>query len=197
MIGMRHLCGLAATVWLAACHSNPPLPAQTPAVVSGTLSSLSSYARELQQQDEPALLAEKARLESSPDSPARNLRLALLLGNEQAAFYDPERATLLLARTANEPNADPAERSVAQVLLASAPRTPRSCEETGFTRELTDRLTAEEQRSPGTGGTTRSDTSGARFGAYAASPAGEAARGAQVDRNADQQQGKRCGSLKQ
>ncbi len=71
MIGMRHLCGLAIVVWLTACHSNPPLPAQTPAAVSGTLlSSLSNYARELQQQDEPALLAEKARLESSPDSPA-------------------------------------------------------------------------------------------------------------------------------
>ena len=53
---------------------------------------------------------------------------------------------MLLARTANEPNADPAERSVAEVLLASAPRAPRSCEETGFTRELADRLTAEEQR---------------------------------------------------
>jgi hypothetical protein len=144
MIGMRHLCGLAVAVCLTACHSSPPLPAETPAVANATLlSGLSSYARQLQEQDEPALLAEKARLESSPDSPARNLRLALLL--EQAALYDPERATLLLARTANESNADPAERAVAQVLLASAPRTPRSCEETGFTRELADRLTAEEQ----------------------------------------------------
>jgi len=147
MIGLRHLCWLTLALWLTGCHSNPPLPAETPIAASATpLNSLSTYARQLQTQDEPALLAEKARLESLPESPARNLRLALLLGNEHAVFYDPERATLLLARTANEPNADPAERSVAEVLLASAPRAPRSCEETGFTRELADRLTAEEQR---------------------------------------------------
>src|SRR6185295_8564455 len=103
MIGLRHLCWLTLALWLTACHSNPPLPAETPIAASATpLNSLSTY--------------------------ARNLRLALLLGNEHAVFYDPERATLLLARTANEPNADPAERSVAEVLLASAPRAPRSCE---------------------------------------------------------------------
>jgi hypothetical protein len=133
-------------LWLTGCHSNPPQPPQAPVAATTTLSGLSNYARQLQQQDEPALLAEKARLESLPESPARNLRLALLLGHEPAAFYDPERATTLLARTANEPNADPAERSVAEVLLASTPRAPRSCEQTGFTRELADRLSAEEQR---------------------------------------------------
>ena len=138
---------LLVVLWLTACHSNPPQPPQAPAAGNTALiSGISNYARQLQQQDEPALLAEKARLESLPESPARNLRLALVLGHESAAFYDPERATTLLARTANEPNADPAERSVAEVLLASTPRAPRSCEETGFTRELADRLSAEEQR---------------------------------------------------
>jgi hypothetical protein len=147
MSGLRPLCGLAIALWLSACHTNPPLPVDTrPTASTALLGNLSNYARQLQEQDAPTLLAEKARLESLPDSPARNLRLALLLGDEHAAFYDPERTTLLLARTANEPNADPAERSVAEVLLASTPRTPRSCEETGFTHELAERLSAEEQR---------------------------------------------------
>jgi hypothetical protein len=147
MSGQRHVSWLLVVLWLTACHSNPPQPPQAPVAGNTTLlSGLSNYARQLQQQDEPALLAEKARLESLPESPARNLRLALVLGHEPAAFYDPERATTLLARTANEPNADPAERSVAEVLLASTPRLPRSCEQTGFTRELADRLSAEEQR---------------------------------------------------
>ena len=143
------------------------------------------------------MLAEKARLESLPESPARNLRLALLLGDEHAVFYDPERATLLLARTANEPNADPAERSVAEVLLASAPRAPRSCEETGFTRELADRLTAEEQRRQELAARLEAVRQELDSERTQRSQAGEAARGSEVDRNADQQQGKRCGALKQ
>ena len=101
MSGLRHLCWLTLALGLTACHSNPPLASgNTPTAASATpLNSLSNYARQLQTQDEPALLAEKARLESLPESPARNLRLALLLGDEHAVFYDPERATLLLARS--------------------------------------------------------------------------------------------------
>ena len=78
------LTWLLVVLSLSACHSNPPAPPQAPAATTSLLSGLSNYARQLQQQDEPALLAEKARLESLPESPERNLRLALVLGHEPA-----------------------------------------------------------------------------------------------------------------
>ncbi|HZF25002.1 MAG TPA: hypothetical protein VEZ88_01985 [Steroidobacteraceae bacterium] len=137
----------AAALLLAACHSGPAQKPEKPERASSAmlLNGLSSYARKVRQQDESALLAEKMRLESLPESAPRDLRLAMLLDQERSSLYDPDRATQLLAHTVNQPNADPAERAFADMLLAAATNAPRSCNESGFTQDLVERLAAEEQ----------------------------------------------------
>lgn len=140
---------LALAALLSACHTTPSAPpgaTHACAASAQALSGLSDYARQLRQQDASALLAEKARLEALPASPARDLRLALLLRQSGSEVYDPERAMSLLQQTALEPAAEPAEREVAQTLLTSVTPRPQSCEQTGYTQELADRLSAEEQR---------------------------------------------------
>jgi hypothetical protein len=138
---------LSASLLFAACHSAPEKP-DRPEHASSTmlLGGLSSYARTVREDDDATLLAEKARLEALPASPARDLRLAMLLDQQRSALYDPERATQLLDDTAQASGADPAERAFADMLLALNGDAPRSCSESGFTQDLVERLATEEQR---------------------------------------------------
>jgi hypothetical protein len=144
---MTRLSFLLVTLLFAACHSAATKPEKPEHPSSAMLlGGLSSYARTVRQDDDAALLAEKARLEALPASPARDLRLAMLLDQERSALYDPERATRLLDDTVKEPGADPAERAFADLLLAMTGDAPRACSESGFTQDLVDRLATEEQR---------------------------------------------------
>jgi hypothetical protein len=138
---------LTVMLLLAACQSSPKKPEKSEYASSAILlGGLSTYARTVRQDDDAALLAEQARLEALPASPARDLRLAMLLDQEGSALYDPERATQLLDATVKAPGADPAERAFADLLLAINGDTPRSCNESGFTQDLVERLATEEQR---------------------------------------------------
>lgn len=133
---------------VSACRSTPPAAAHESASQcrAPMLDSLSDYARNLRHQDADALQAEKTRLEALPESPSRDLQLALLLGQDNSALYDPGRAAQLLVRTASQPSATATEQALAEILFASVAPKPKSCEATGYTQELANRLIAEEQR---------------------------------------------------
>ncbi|HKE43309.1 MAG TPA: hypothetical protein VKB41_02105 [Steroidobacteraceae bacterium] len=147
MSAVRRLSIGFATLLLAACHSHPP-KSDKPEHASSemVLAGLSSYARNVRQEDDAGLAAEKTRLDALPKSAARDLRLAMLLDQERSALYDPGRASQLLDDAAHASAAEPAERAFADMLLATAGAEPRSCSETGFTQDLVQKLADEEQR---------------------------------------------------
>jgi DNA repair exonuclease SbcCD ATPase subunit len=133
---------------LGACRSTPheevPKPNTAPSS-SEQLVSLGEYALKLRQQDEPALRAEKDRLEAAPASTERDLRLALVLGQHLGA-YDPERAASLLAQLSVSESVDPTSKAIAQMLLTSVQGGPGSWIESDEFRELTAQLSVEQQK---------------------------------------------------
>lgn len=135
---------------VAACRStvpqesaSQPAPAQCRDVL---LDSLGDYALALRQQDDAALAAERERLESSSQSPERDLRLALLLGQHTSQAYDPERAARLLMQLSSNEPADSVHKALAEMLFTSLPGASRNCADSDEVRELAARLSVEQQR---------------------------------------------------
>lgn len=150
--GHAAICLMAAGLALslvAACRSVPRESASQPAATQCRdllLDSLGDYALGLRQQDDAALTAEKERLESAPQSPERDLRLALLLGQHTSPLYDPGRASRLLARLSSESESDSVHKALAEMLYTSLPGGPRRCADSDEVRELAAQLSVEQQR---------------------------------------------------
>lgn len=134
---------------VAACRSVPTagVPQASPAPCRDQLlEALGDYALGLRQQDDAQLSAEKERLESAPQSPERDLRLALLLGQHTSPAYDPGRASRLLMRASSESGSDSVHKALAQMLFTSLPGGPRRCADSDEVRELAAQLSVEQQR---------------------------------------------------
>ncbi len=110
------------------------------------LDSLGDYALALRQQDDAGLAAERDRLESSPQSPERDLRLALLLGQHTSQAFDPDRASRLLMQLSASASADSVHKALAEMLFTSLPGAARNCADSDEVRELASQLSVEQQR---------------------------------------------------
>ncbi len=110
------------------------------------LESLGDYALSLRQQEEAALAAEKERLEGTPPSAERDLRLALLLGQHTSQSYDPEAAARLLMQVSTSASEGSVARPVAEMLFTSLPGAPGRCADSDEVRELAAQLSVEQQQ---------------------------------------------------
>lgn len=134
---------------LSACRSAPQEPEAQPEATQCRdlwLDSLGDYALALRQQDAATLAAEKERLESSPQSAERDLRLALLLAQHPSELYDPERAAGLLTQVSATFPPESVQQALAEILLTSLSGARRSCADSDEVRELAAQLSVEQQR---------------------------------------------------
>jgi DNA repair exonuclease SbcCD ATPase subunit len=110
------------------------------------LDALAVFAQGLPQQDAAALTAERDRLEAAPPSADRDLRLALLLGQQGSPLYDPQAAATLLTRVSSSAPADSAQKTLAGMLSATLPGGPQRCSDSDQVRELAAQLSVEQQK---------------------------------------------------
>lgn len=134
---------------IGACRSAPHQSMSQPAAMqchNPQLESLGAFAQTLRQKDEAALSAERDRLEAAPPSADRDLRLALLLGQQGSPLYDPQGAASLLTRVSSSAPGDSPHKTLAQMLSTTLPGGPQRCTDSDEFRELAAQLSVEQQK---------------------------------------------------
>jgi DNA repair exonuclease SbcCD ATPase subunit len=134
---------------VGACRSTPREPSAAFAATqcrNPQLESLGTYALALRQQDETSLLAEKEKLEATPASVDRDLRLAVLLGQQGSPVYDPQSALRLLSQLSSSAPPDSVQKAFVDVLFAGLPGVAQTCADSDEFRELAAQLSAEQHK---------------------------------------------------
>jgi len=103
------------------------------------LADAAGYASWLARQPDSLLERERERLQAEPESPDRNLRLALLHGVRSSAVYDPQIASRLLIRIATDEPEGSVHGQLAQILFTGQPD-PKACQETARLNALSTGL---------------------------------------------------------
>jgi hypothetical protein len=106
------------------------------------IADFAQYARWLAQQPDAELQTEFGRLQALPQSPNRDLRLALLHGQRSSMAYDPQlAASLLIELATNEPESS-AHAQLAQILTTGQPA-PNACQDNDRLNRLSTDLAAQ------------------------------------------------------